>query len=80
MIKVNLSQAKAGLSELLDKVEKGEEVVITRHGRDVARVSPVAAAKKPIDLKALDAFRATQTPWRKPSAELIREMRDEERY
>jgi prevent-host-death family protein len=78
MIKVNLSQAKAGLSELLDKVEKGEEVVITRHGRDVARVSPVAPAKKPIDWARIDALRESLPPLDRPSVEIIREMRDEE--
>ena len=30
---VNLAKAKAGLSALLDAVEAGEEVVITRSGR-----------------------------------------------
>ena len=38
MVTVNLVQAKAHLSELLDKVEAGEEVIITRHGRPVAVV------------------------------------------
>jgi prevent-host-death family protein len=33
---VNLEEAKAGLSALLDAVEAGEEVVITRRGRPVA--------------------------------------------
>jgi prevent-host-death family protein len=36
MITVSLAQAKANLSELLDKVEGGEAVVITRNGRPVA--------------------------------------------
>ena len=31
MLTVNLVQAKAHLSQLLDKVEAGEEVIITRH-------------------------------------------------
>ena len=34
MVTVNLVEAKAHLSELLDKVEAGEEVIITRHGRE----------------------------------------------
>jgi prevent-host-death family protein len=33
MRSVNLAEAKAGLSTLLDAVEAGEEVVITRRGR-----------------------------------------------
>ena len=31
-------QAKAQLSEVLDRVERGEEIIITRHGRPVARI------------------------------------------
>jgi antitoxin (DNA-binding transcriptional repressor) of toxin-antitoxin stability system len=34
---INLAQAKAGLSALLDAVEAGEEVVIIRRGRPVAQ-------------------------------------------
>lgn len=36
--------AKAKLSEILREVEKGEEVIITRHGRPVAKVLPVYAS------------------------------------
>jgi prevent-host-death family protein len=32
--------AKTRLSELLDRVEKGEQIVITRHGKPVARLVP----------------------------------------
>jgi antitoxin (DNA-binding transcriptional repressor) of toxin-antitoxin stability system len=35
---INLAQAKAGLSTLLDAVEAGEEVAIIRRGRPVGRV------------------------------------------
>jgi prevent-host-death family protein len=35
---VNLAEAKARLSALLDAVEAGEEVVITHRGRSVARL------------------------------------------
>ncbi|MFM7087202.1 MAG: type II toxin-antitoxin system Phd/YefM family antitoxin [Cyanobium sp.] len=38
MRSVGLAEAKAQLSALLDAVEAGEEVVITRRGRPVARV------------------------------------------
>ena len=77
---MSLAEAKAQLSRLIDRVEAGEEVVITRHGRPVARLTVAEQPKKPLDLNVLDEFRKTMPPWRKPSAELIREMRDEERY
>jgi prevent-host-death family protein len=76
---VSLAEAKAHLSQLIDKVESGEEIVITRHGRPVARVAPVEHPKKPIDFEALAEFRKTVPPLRKSSAELLREMRDEDR-
>ena len=75
MVTIDLAQAKARLSELLDKAEAGEEVVITRHGRPVAHLSPVARPKQP--LPPLAEFRAKMPNWRRPSAALLREARDE---
>ena len=40
MITVGAFDAKTHLSSLLDKVEAGEEVLITRHGKPVARLVP----------------------------------------
>ncbi|OHC75129.1 MAG: prevent-host-death protein [Rhodospirillales bacterium RIFCSPLOWO2_12_FULL_58_28] len=77
MVTINLAQAKAHLSELLDKVGAGEEVVITRHGRPVARISPAARPKQPLRLQELAEFRAAMPPLRRPSAGLLREARDE---
>ncbi len=37
---VGASEAKSHLSALLDRVERGEEVVITRHGHPVAWLVP----------------------------------------
>lgn len=39
---VNVQEAKTRLSELLKRVEAGEEVVIARAGRPVAELRPVA--------------------------------------
>ena len=74
---VNLAQAKARLSELLDKVEAGQEVVITRRGKAVAHLSPAIAPKKPLPLAELAGFRASMPPLRRPAADLLREARDE---
>ncbi len=77
MVTVDLVQAKAQLSELLDKVEAGEEVIVTRHGRPVAHIRPVSRPKNPLRLEDLAAFCATIPPLRGPSSELLREARDE---
>jgi prevent-host-death family protein len=41
---VGAFEAKNSLSALLDLVESGEEVVITRHGRAAARLVPAKGA------------------------------------
>ncbi|MCY3731987.1 MAG: type II toxin-antitoxin system prevent-host-death family antitoxin [Rhodospirillaceae bacterium] len=76
---VNLAQAKARLSELLDKVEAGHEVVITRRGKPVAHLSPVIGPRKPLPLSELAVFRASMPALRRPAGELLREARDEGR-
>lgn len=43
MVTVNVQEAKTRLSELLARVERGEDVVIARSGHPVARLSPLAA-------------------------------------
>ncbi len=41
MLSVGIFEAKAQLSQLIDRVVQGEEVLVTRHGKPVARlVSP----------------------------------------
>ena len=42
MLTVGAFEAKTHLSSLLERVERGEEVVITRHGKAVARLVPAA--------------------------------------
>ena len=40
MATVTAFEAKTRFGELLDRVPKGEEVVITRHDKPVARLNP----------------------------------------
>ena len=75
---VSLAEAKAHLSELLNSVEAGEEIVITRHGRAVARVSPPQKQKQPFPIKRLAALRETVPAWTAPSASVLRQLRDRE--
>jgi antitoxin (DNA-binding transcriptional repressor) of toxin-antitoxin stability system len=46
MKQVTLAKAKAGLSALLDRVEAGETVAITRRHRVVAEVRPAGAPRR----------------------------------
>jgi prevent-host-death family protein len=40
MREIQASEAKTHLPQLLDEVERGETLVITRHGRPIARIVP----------------------------------------
>lgn len=44
-------EAKTHLPQLLDRVEHGESIVITRHGRPVAKLVPATAAKVRPDVR-----------------------------
>ena len=45
MESIGLFEAKTHLSELVARAERGEEVVITRHNRPVAKLVPIVAAE-----------------------------------
>ena len=50
---IGLFEAKTHLSELVSRAERGDEVIITRHNRPVARIVPfVAAEHEPAARKA----------------------------
>jgi prevent-host-death family protein len=58
MVKVGAHEAKTHLPRLLDQVEAGESIVITRHGRDVAILSVISpAAGRPDAATAIAQWR-----------------------
>ena len=44
---INIHQAKTELSKLLVRVDAGEEIVIARAGKPVARLVPIKSARNP---------------------------------
>ena len=46
MREVQASEAKAHLPQLLTEVERGESIIITRHGRAIARIVPEASQRQ----------------------------------
>lgn len=77
MDSINLADAKAHLSELIDRVEKGETIEILRRGKPVARLTGIKPPSKPFPVaelrKLTDAMKMADVP----SVDLIRAMRDE---
>ena len=52
MTPINVHEAKTHLSRLLERVSQGEEIVIARSGRPIARLVPYTVApRKPGRLK-----------------------------
>ena len=47
MERIGASKAKTHLPQLLDRVARGESLTITRHGKPVARLVPVAHDREP---------------------------------
>ncbi len=56
MKQIGVYEAKTHLPRLLDEVERGETVTITRHGRPVARLVPVGGRRRTVG-EAIDAIR-----------------------
>jgi len=80
MGKHSIVEAKNRLSQLIDRALKGEDVVITRHGRAVVELKPISPAAEPITPDAiawLDQRRVGRRVPRDDAATLVRRMRDE---
>jgi prevent-host-death family protein len=57
-VEIGAFEAKNKLGMLLDRVEYGEEIVITRHGKPIARLVPNAARIDKLQARAaLDRIR-----------------------
>ena len=85
MAEIGAFEAKNTLGSLLDRVERGEEIVITRHGKAVARLVP--NTRRVDQNQALAAFerireRARRLQGTKPSSfnwSALKKLRDQGR-
>ncbi len=77
MESMNFSEAKAHLSEVVDRVESGESVTLIRHGKPVAKIVPFELPLKRIDFEALYAEVSKMPMSSVDSVDIIRAMRDE---
>ncbi len=80
MRSVSLAAAKVGLSALLDAVEAGEEVRITRRGKTIARLVPdhsVSEAEPQAWTERLKRFQQDQQALSSSGVALVRGLREE---
>lgn len=77
---VGIFEAKARFSALLDRVEHGESVIITRHGKRVAQLSPVKAHDPEKARRAVEKYIAERDARPSRPCDLTwKELRDEGR-
>jgi prevent-host-death family protein len=75
---INVRETRERLSALLDAVAVGEEITILRHGKPVARLTAVLPEK--IQFSNRSELRAALPPALQSSAQVVRELRDGERF
>lgn len=80
MSRISLAEAKARLSELIDRVEAGDTVEITRRGKPVAQLTAIVRPRKQVDIRSLKALTDQMSPAPQSAEDLVRGMRDSDRY
>lgn len=79
MREIQASAAKTHFLNLLDDVEQGESIIITRRGRAIARLVPEDASRKDEINRAKDGIRALRKRVGRMSLAEILTARDEGR-
>ena len=77
-MEINFEEVKSRMGSLLDRSKKGEEVVIVRSGRRIARLVPVSSSEK--RLPDLKDFRDSITVKGSTLGSAVIQGRNEERY
>lgn len=76
---INIREARKQLSELIDAAQRGESIIITRRGKKVARLEPLAADSG-VCLPDLEAFRSSVRIKGAPLSRTVIEERRKARY
>ncbi len=79
MREIQASEAKTHLPQILDEVERGETVIITRHGRPIARLVPEILVRRQEIEASIEKLKELRKRTGKISAEDLLSARDEGR-
>ena len=74
---VNVHEAKTHLSKILERVARGEEIVIAKAGKPVARLVPIEGTRRPGRLK--EVMRIAEDFDDPLPEEIVRAFRGEDR-
>lgn len=78
MTEIGAFEAKTHLSRLLDRVARGETIVITRHGKAVARLTPMSPVRRSNRRQAVEQLKELRKRYTLDGLS-IRELIDEGR-
>jgi len=77
MREIQASEAKAKFSALLDAVERGETIAITRHGKVIARLNPEVDERHKNVAETIEKLKAFRKTMPKVTTEEILQWRHE---
>lgn len=79
MVTAGIKEARQHFTEYLAKVERGEEVIITRRSEPIARISPVKPVKS-VRLTSRRELRESISPAGKPLSQVVISSRNKESF
>ncbi len=77
-MEINVKEARSKFRSILDQVKGGDEVIIRRRGKEIARLVPPRGEGK--RFPALKKFRAAIPTRGEPLSAVVKRRRTEERY
>ncbi|GAA6619771.1 type II toxin-antitoxin system Phd/YefM family antitoxin [Scytonema sp. NUACC26] len=78
MLEVDITDTSVTVNQLLNQIDNGEEVMIIRHGKPIARLSPMSSTPRPLSSRR--ELRSTQPQTSTSNLEIIQSLRQEARY
>jgi len=77
MREIQASEAKTHLPQLLDEIERGESIIITRHGRPIARLIPEDVMRRDGQAEAVERLKALRATMPRVPLDELMAMRHE---
>jgi antitoxin (DNA-binding transcriptional repressor) of toxin-antitoxin stability system len=78
MMEVDITDTSVTINQLLNQINNGEEVMIMRHGKPIARLSSMSYTPRP--LSSRKELRLAQPQTLTSNLEIIQSLRQEARY
>jgi len=77
MREIQASEAKTHLPQLLDEIERGESIIITWHGRPIARLIPEDVMRRDGQAEAVERLKALRATMPRVPLDELMAMRHE---